>query len=378
MARRATPLTEAKTPTKATPTTATSPTPEPRLDHLARLVGRAGLQTFLTEHQGRDVYRHRLPEGWPQELFGWPQLNAALAQHRLHPPRLRLERAGADASEGVFRERRTRRGRTLYDLEPAALNARLREGATLILDAANELSPPLQQLCAGLSAELLGSCQANLYAAWGETQGFKVHWDAHDVFVVQVEGRKRWALYGVTRPRRRSATAGAEHPKPDMPIEEIVLEPGDMLYLPRGYWHAAVGLGEPTLHLTIGVTRKTGTDFLHWLANEAQDRLPPGPICRWKPARARCRPASPNSSPRSAPTTRRILPAATVDTWRRHCLSGRRSRSPSSVRSAGSPRTSGSCSGTVLRRCGRPVGRELWCCAIAVWTSPWRRCWSRC
>lgn len=239
---------------------------------MARLVGRAGLQTFLADHQGRDVYRHRLSEAWAQELFGWKQLNAALTEHRLHPPRLRLEKAGADASKGVFRERRTRRGRTLHDLEPAVLNARLRDGATLILDAANELSPPLQQLCAGLSGELLGSCQANLYAAWGETQGFNVHWDAHDVFVVQVEGRKRWALCGVTRPAPSVRDNRADHPRPETPIKEVVLEPGDMLYLPRGYWHAAVGLGEPTLHLTIGVTRKTGTDFLHWLANEAEDQ----------------------------------------------------------------------------------------------------------
>jgi hypothetical protein len=202
------------------------------------------------------------------ELFGWPQLNAALAEHRLSPPRLRLERAGGDASKGVFSERRTRRGRVLQDLDAAALNARLREGATLILDAANELSAPLQALCSGLAAELTGSCQANLYAAWGATQGFDIHWDDHDVFVVQVDGRKRWALYGFTDPAPTYRQVKAR-PKPGVVLDEFVLEAGEMLYLPRGYWHAAVGLDEPSLHLTIGVTRKTGSDFLHWLAKDA-------------------------------------------------------------------------------------------------------------
>ena len=201
-------------------------------------------------------------------LFGWPQLNAALAEHRLAPPRLRLERAGGDVTAGIFRSRRTRRGALLQDLDAAALMARLREGATLIVDAANEISPPLQQLCAELSAEFVSSCQANLYACWGDTRGFDVHWDDHDVFVVQVEGCKRWALHGATdlAPTRRRPAPEATAPQTEP--ELVVLEPGDVLYLPRGFWHAAVGLGGPTLHLTIGVTRKTGADLLHWLADE--------------------------------------------------------------------------------------------------------------
>jgi hypothetical protein len=201
-------------------------------------------------------------------LFGWPQLNAALAEHRLVPPRLRLERAGAEASASVFKSRRTRRGASLLDLNVAALMEQLREGATLIVDAVNEISPPLQALCSGLAAEFTASCQANLYACWGTTQGFEVHWDDHEVFVIQVEGAKEWALYGATEaaPTRRGPSPEASPPtyEPD----RVVLEPGDVLYLPRGCWHAAVGLGGPTLHLTIGLTRKTGSDLVHWLADD--------------------------------------------------------------------------------------------------------------
>jgi hypothetical protein len=264
-------VTARTTATTATiPTTPTTPTgPEPTFPSLAALVGEDALEAFRSARLGRDAYRRRLPDGVAGALYGWERLNRALAEHRLAPPRLRLEQAGKDVSSGVFSERRTRRGRVLHDLMPAALNARLREGATLILDAANETSAPLQALCAGLAGELLGSCQANLYAAWGTTQGFNVHWDDHDVFVVQVEGRKRWALYGITREAPAFGDRHAGLPPPQAPLKETVLEPGDMLYLPRGYWHAAVGLGEPTLHLTIGVTRKTGADFLRWLAAEA-------------------------------------------------------------------------------------------------------------
>ena len=220
---------------------------------------------FVGRFFGKDAYRGRTAAG--ADLFDWARLNDAIAEHRLAPPRLRLEQAGGDVSKGLFTSRTTRRGAVLQDLDPAVLNARLRDGATLILDAAHELSPPLRRLCEALAAEFVCAVQANLYACWGVTQGFDVHWDDHDVFVVQIAGGKRWALYGSTRPWPSRRDDHAAHPRPERPIEEIVLEPGDLLYLPRGYWHAAVGLGEPTMHLTIGLTRKTGGDFLRWLAD---------------------------------------------------------------------------------------------------------------
>ncbi|THD57627.1 cupin domain-containing protein [Phenylobacterium sp.] len=232
------------------------------------MVGEAAAPEFLKTCFGRDAFRRRLPAGEASRLFNWDLLNRALAEHRLGPPRFKLEKGGVEVGRAVFRERRPRPNQTLHDLDVAGLYEQLRDGATLILDAVNEFNPPLQQLCAGLAAEFCAFSQANLYACWGESQGFDVHWDDHDVFVVQVDGAKRWDLYGLTRPAplRREREAAA---KPTNAPEEIVLEACDMLYLPRGYWHAAVGLGEPSLHLTIGLSRKTGADLLHWLADQA-------------------------------------------------------------------------------------------------------------
>jgi hypothetical protein len=258
----------APTATARTEPTATELTARPEPGSLAGLIGASEAARFFDQAFGKDAYRARLAADAAGELFGWPQLNAALAEQRLTAPRLRLERAGQNVTREIFRQRRTRRGELMQDLDAAALTERLREGATLIVDSVNEISAPLRRLCAGLSADFAASCQANLYACWGTTQGFDVHWDDHEVFVVQLEGRKQWALYGATErwPTRRGAGKGA--PPPDTPAELIVLEAGDMLYMPRGYWHAAVGLGGPTMHLTIGLTRKTGADFVHWLADD--------------------------------------------------------------------------------------------------------------
>ena len=257
-------------PTARTPTEPTEPpTRLQPFPHLASLVGADALTGFLASTLGRGPFRRRLPDGVAPALFGWPQLNAALAQHRLGPPRLKLEKDGGDAGKGVFRERRTSRNHPIHDVDLPRLYERLREGATLILDAVNELGGPLQALCTGLASEFSASSQANLYACWGASPGFDIHWDDHDVFVIQLEGAKRWMLYGSTRPSPLRRDLDADHPRPTEPLEEIVLEAGDMLYLPRGYWHAAVGTGGPTLHLTVGLTRKTGHDLLGWLADQA-------------------------------------------------------------------------------------------------------------
>jgi hypothetical protein len=258
-------------PTPTAPTAKTEPTPPcaDAPDALSELIGQGATADFLARSFGRDLWRARLEPAVAQSFFGWPQLNSAIAEHRLGSPRLRLERAAKDVSREALTPRRTRRGETLHDLDVAGMNQALRDGATLILDAAHELSPPLQRLCAGLAAQFVCAVQTNLYACWGTTQGFDIHWDDPDVFVLQVEGRKTWRLYGSTRPWPTRLDFHGDHPKPEEPLEELVLTPGDVLYLPRGYWHAAVGRGEPTLHLTIGLTRKTGADFVQWLAEHA-------------------------------------------------------------------------------------------------------------
>lgn len=211
--------------------------------------------TALLSRWGREPWLGRIAPDRARSLYDWPRLNTILSEHRFDRSRLCLGGPSRVVTDGSGRIRQTE------------LLAALRDGATLILNAANETSAPLRTACEALSTEFTCACQANLYACWGETRGFDVHWDDHDVLVVQSQGRKRWRLYGMTRKHPLIRNDPPDHLPPPAPKEELTLEAGDVLYLPRGYWHAAVGLGEPSLHLTIGLTRRTGSDFLHWLAD---------------------------------------------------------------------------------------------------------------
>ena len=57
-------------------------------------------------------------------------------------------------------------------------------------------------------------------------------------------------------------------------LEEIILSPGDFLYLPRGYIHDVHAIGTFTVHLTFGIQQITWIDFIGALAATAGLRDP--------------------------------------------------------------------------------------------------------
>ena len=82
-------------------------------------------------------------------------------------------------------------------------------------------------------------------------QGFATHYDVHDVFVLQVAGEKRWRIHApvlaapAARPALdRPAGRGRGRAAAEEPLIDTVLRPGDALYLPAGFLHAAEALGE--------------------------------------------------------------------------------------------------------------------------------------
>ena len=234
---------------------------------LEKLLEPTRREEFLASSWGK-TYRHI--RGWPGKfahLLQWNQLNDILRQHRLDFPRLRLVLDGKSLPASSYLRHATvgRHKAPIPRLQPAKFAAELRRGATLVLDAVDELYQPLEDLASALELFFHEHVQINTYAGWHTSRGFDLHWDDHDVFILQVRGRKRWSVYGETR--AAPSTGDAEpNPKPTTePLWEETLEDGDLLYIPRGWWHVAVPLAEPTLHLTVGIHNRTGLDLLRWL-----------------------------------------------------------------------------------------------------------------
>ena len=98
--------------------------------------------------------------------------------------------------------------------------------------------------------------------------GVGPHFDSYDVFLVQGEGRRIWRL---ARARRFALQPGAPLKliADFRPEEELLLEPGDLLYLPPGWGHDGVAL-DACLTCSVGLRAPGGAelaagflDYLH-------------------------------------------------------------------------------------------------------------------
>jgi bifunctional lysine-specific demethylase and histidyl-hydroxylase NO66 len=136
------------------------------------------------------------------------------------------------------------------------------DGATIVLQALHRQWPPVATLCRELELELTHPVQANAYVTPATSQGFSVHHDTHDVFVIQTHGHKEWRVYPPL-----VELAGKEQPwsrdlgDPGRPVLETELSPGDCLYIPRGFPHDAVAREEVSIHVTIGILSYTWVDL---------------------------------------------------------------------------------------------------------------------
>lgn len=234
---------------------------------LAALVTPTSTDDFLSEVWGRRTAVFPGPSDRFTELLDWTKLSSLLSEHRHAHPRFRLSREG----NIIPRERYVRQAGlpdTAEVPEPAELYRQLRDGAMLVLDSVDDMVPGIRELATALESVFRERVIINAYAGWSEIEGFDLHWDDHDVIVLQVYGQKAWNFYGSTRdwPMRKDVEANTE--PPSGPKDTLLINAGDVLYVPRGEWHRVHATKTPSLHLTIGVTRRTGYDFLSWLAED--------------------------------------------------------------------------------------------------------------
>lgn len=242
---------------------------------LADLVAPDEVSHFFGAVQGRSYRRFEGKAGRFADLMPWQALSTILRQHRLGFPRLRLAVGGQVVPRETYEDLLpTRRGGVIPQLKCAPFTEQLRLGATLVLDAVQELCDPVGDLARRLEHDLRERIQVNLYAGWGTTHGFDVHWDDHDAFIVQVAGRKHWRIYGPTRPAPLHRDTELPIPPANTePIADFMLEDGDVLYVPRGHWHDVAAVGEQSLHLTIGFNPATGVDLVSWLADRLRANI---------------------------------------------------------------------------------------------------------
>ena len=131
-------------------------------------------------------------------------------------------------------------------------------GATMSLSQMHERIAALADLGRAMEKTFSSHFQTNIYLSPPNAQGFKTHYDSHDVFVLQVSGSKLWTVYdqAVELPLRGQAF-DPEKDTAEAPTREFTLNAGDLFYCPRGFYHSARSTDETSLHITLGLIGKT-------------------------------------------------------------------------------------------------------------------------
>jgi bifunctional lysine-specific demethylase and histidyl-hydroxylase NO66 len=176
------------------------------------------------------------------DLISLEDVDHLVAATGLRAPGFRLVRQGKTLPQSRVTRNVRIGSRPVTDLvDVAAVHREVAASATLVLQGLHRSFAPVAAFCRDLERTLTHPVQANAYLTPPVAQGLNLHEDPHDVFAVQSYGTKRWVV----------------HPPGDGRVWDLELRPGDVLYLPAGTRHAAQTVGEPSLHLTLGVRTVT-------------------------------------------------------------------------------------------------------------------------
>jgi lysine-specific demethylase/histidyl-hydroxylase NO66 len=253
-------------PTSPTSPTGSDPEDDAAGDALARCVGDPG--RFVREHWARaPLYRPGADPAAFADLFTLGDVDHILSSTTPRFPAFRMVKEGKQLDPRSYTSSGRVGGQPVDDLaDPGCVYELFHGGATIVLQSLHRFWPPLRRLSRQLELALTHPVQVNAYITPPASQGLGVHHDEHDVFVLQVYGRKRWDV----------------HDPDGGPEDRLIvaeLAPGDCLYIPQRFPHAARTAQTASVHLTVGVVPLTWADVLRRAVTSAvEDALSGEPL----------------------------------------------------------------------------------------------------
>lgn len=209
---------------------------------LARCVGDPEL--FAAELWGRTpLHRSGAEGGGFDDLLSLDDVDRIVSSMGIRLPAFRLVRDGKTLPAPYYtKTTRTGSEAAAGVLDAAAVFREFEAGATIVFQGMHRYWEPLGMFCRQLEQALGHPVQANAYVTPPGSQGFDAHEDKHDVFVLQSHGAKDWRVY-------------ERHDLPPrlVPLIDAAIRPGDSLYIPSGFPHAASTQEDASVHVTIGI-----------------------------------------------------------------------------------------------------------------------------
>ena len=247
------------------------------IEDLAALLAPITPEQFFTEYYDRKPLHVRGDPGKFAQVLSWRQINRLLDMtHIWSGASIKLVMDSETIPPERFCTRAlSRDGAQVMQPDAKLVQHWIGQGASLVMNDVDSLSPGLAGVSTALESAGLGKAQANVYISWQAHKAFKTHYDTHDVWAVQVEGEKDWNIWEgradwpIPHPVFKGQPQ-AHHDQARGKLKEVVkLRPGDLLYLPRGWYHDALADAPASVHVAYGVHAPLGMDLLNILLERA-------------------------------------------------------------------------------------------------------------
>jgi lysine-specific demethylase/histidyl-hydroxylase NO66 len=260
-----------------------------------------GSERFMADHFGQRPVHIPAPEGGRSPVVDWARLKALLAI-RSHWSERNIDlvmNSRAVAREHYMDGAASLEGGSARLADPNKVGAFLSMGASLVANSVEQIAPEVRALTDMLARHFAWRAEANLYCSFGGIQAFASHYDPHEVFALHCEGEKVWRIYRNRADAPLTPILGDEAAQQVIDrikgpvLMEVRMRPGDLLYIPRGYFHDALASSGASLHLTLGVILHSGRILFRLLEETAlrdrafRDYLPDGREGEGAPLRTR-------------------------------------------------------------------------------------------
>ncbi len=237
------------------------------------LIAPIPVAAFFAEHHDRQPLHIKGGAAKFAQVLSWRHLNRLLDMtHMWSAQSLKMYNDGVAVPPAEYCVSALSRdaGQVMQPVA-ARVAEHVKRGASVVLNDVDSLTPGMQAVSEALEGAGLGKAQANVYISWQSHKAFPAHYDTHEVWAVQVEGEKYWniwegrAEWPISHPVFRGQDQAHHEQAKGRLREKVLLKAGDLLYLPRGWYHDALAEAPASVHIAYGTHAVLGMDFMNIL-----------------------------------------------------------------------------------------------------------------
>jgi hypothetical protein len=144
-------------------------------------------------------------------------------------------------------------------------------GGTIHISNLQKYVSSLDAFCKSIQQQFFADAEADLWTTRENTLTPYLHFDRHDIFILQIHGIKRWRVYEPMALADGRASAALKWDEVGEAIYDVELRPGDLLYLPEFTPHAVTTLVPHSVHVGLGIHPFTWRQVLETALDELRN-----------------------------------------------------------------------------------------------------------